>query len=260
MRAVLRLVEAWLRRVWIVLVLGFFTPAFVWAQATLENPPSGSVRSGIGVISGWVCTASRIDIEIDGNITLQAAYGTVRGDTIPVCGKADNGFGLLVNWNLLPDGPHTVRALKDDVEFARVNFTVVTLGLGDFPRGLSGAFVLQNFPQPGSNTRIQWQESLQNFVITNASGISSGGGSGSAGAALENPQPGSFQSGIGLISGWVCTANRIDIEIDGTITVQAAYGTVRGDTISVCGDTDNGFGLLVNWNLGRWPAHGPCVA
>ena len=29
----------------------------------------------------------------------------------------------------------------------------------------------------------------------------------------------------------------------------AAYGTSRADTASVCGDTDNGFGLLFNWNL-----------
>jgi very-short-patch-repair endonuclease len=246
---VLRLVELWCKRMLIALVLGLFTPAVLWAQSSLENPQPGSVQSGIGLISGWVCTASRIDIEIDGTITLQAAYGTARSDTVSVCGKADNGFGLLVNWNLLPDGTHTVRALKDGAEFTRVTFTVATLGLGDFPRGLSGNFTLPNFPQPGRSTRLQWQESVQNFVITNATGTSTGGGSTSPGTALENPQPGSFQSGIGLISGWVCSASRVDIEIDGSITLQAAYGTARGDTLSACGDTNNGFGLLVNWNL-----------
>ena len=29
----------------------------------------------------------------------------------------------------------------------------------------------------------------------------------------------------------------------------AGYGTERLDTQEVCGDTDNGFGLLFNWNL-----------
>ena len=29
----------------------------------------------------------------------------------------------------------------------------------------------------------------------------------------------------------------------------AAYGTERQDTLDTCGDTDNGFGLLFNWNL-----------
>ena len=31
--------------------------------------------------------------------------------------------------------------------------------------------------------------------------------------------------------------------------LMAAYGTNRADTAAVCNDTDNGFGLLFNWNL-----------
>ena len=34
-------------------------------------------------------------------------------------------------------------------------------------------------------------------------------------AALENPQPGSFQSGIALVSGWKCTAGAITVVFDG---------------------------------------------
>ena len=64
---------------------------------------------------------------------------------------------------------------------------------------------------------------------------------------LENPAPQSFQSGIGVISGWVCEADEIIIEINGQ-RQRAAYGTERGDTEPACGDTDNGFGLLFNWN------------
>ncbi len=77
---------------------------------------------------------------------------------------------------------------------------------------------------------------------------SSGGNSGVSPHILENPQPGSFLSGLGVISGWVCDAQRIDIEFDG-VRSQAAYGTSREDTRSVCGDDNNGFGLLFNWNL-----------
>jgi len=65
---------------------------------------------------------------------------------------------------------------------------------------------------------------------------------------LENPGPNAFQSGIGVISGWVCDAEAVEIELNGARQV-AAYGTERLDTESVCGDTDNGFGLLFNWNL-----------
>ena len=37
------------------------------------------------------------------------------------------------------------------------------------------------------------------------------------------------------------------IEINGQ-PYEATYGTERLDTVPVCGDTDNGFGLLFNWN------------
>ena len=38
------------------------------------------------------------------------------------------------------------------------------------------------------------------------------------------------------------------LEIDG-LPLVAGYGPSRADTAAVCGDTDNGFGLLFNWNL-----------
>ena len=76
-------------------------------------------------------------------------------------------------------------------------------------------------------------------------------------AVLENPSSASFQSGIGVISGWACNAQAIVIELNGR-PMQAAYGTVRDDTLDVCGDTDNGFSLLWNWNnLGAGDAYGP---
>jgi len=67
--------------------------------------------------------------------------------------------------------------------------------------------------------------------------------------ALGNPGPGSDQSGIGLVSGYYCDADRIDVSFDGGALIEAAYGTTRADTIGVCGDDDNGFGLLWNYNL-----------
>ena len=219
------------------------------AQVSLENPVPGSSQSGIGLISGWICNATRVDIDIDGRALFQAAYGTGRGDTQTQCGDTNNGFGLLFNWNLLPDGSHSLRVLADGVEVATSTFTVTTLGLGQFPTGLSGTGTIMDFPQPGRSTHLQWQESLQNFSITNPSGSSMGSGNESPGAHLENPVPGSSQSGIGLISGWICNATRVDIDIDGRALFQAAYGTGRGDTQTQCGDTNNGFGLLFNWNL-----------
>ena len=71
---------------------------------------------------------------------------------------------------------------------------------------------------------------------------------------LENPGALSFQSGIGVLSGWVCAADVVEIELNG-VPQEAAYGTERLDTAGVCGDTDNGFGLLFNWNLLRDGEH-----
>ena len=228
-------------------------------RRALENPQADSSQSGLGVISGWVCEATKIEIEFENGVTgeislMEAGYGTSRGDTAMVCeDDGNNGFSLLYNWNMLGDGMHMVRALADGVEFARGSVMVSTLGLGEMPTGLSGTYPLADFPSMGQETMIQWEESLQNFVIT----AGAGGGGGSCGAApqmLENPQPGSFQSGIGVISGWVCEAEEITIEFENGMTGEvssttAGYGTSRDDTMEACGDANNGFSLLFNWNL-----------
>ena len=132
----------------------------------LENPQPGSFQSGIGVISGFVCAATLIEIAFDDGAPFEAGYGTSRGDTQGVCGDTNNGFSLLFNWNLLGDGTHTVRAFADGVLFAEVTITVTTLRLGEFPTGLSGSYDLPNFPGAGDTTSIEWQQSQQNFRIT----------------------------------------------------------------------------------------------
>ena len=48
-------------------------------------------------------------------------------------------------------------------------------------------------------------------------------------AALENPQPGSYQSGIGLISGWSCQGPSITVSIDGQAPLAMSYGTPRAE-------------------------------
>ena len=219
----------------------------------LENPLSGSFQSGIGLFSGWVCDALRVEIEINGGTRLTAAYGTSRGDTVGRCGDSNNGFALLFNWNLLGNGRHTVRALADGVEFDTATFTVTTLGR-EFLTGTGASYTVADFPRAGQRVRIEWQEASQNFVMTPSSGTRPPRATvpqdtiGLVGT-LENPRNASFQSGIGLFSGWVCDAQKVEIEIDGTATLEAAYGTSRGDTAGRCGDTNNGFSLLFNWNL-----------
>ena len=133
-------------------------------SAILENPSLGSAQSGVGAISGWACEAEEIVIELDG-MPLKAGYGTTREDTRRVCGDTNNGFSLLWNWNNLGTGTHTVRALIDGVEFASTTVRVTTFGEEPFPLGLNGTFPIPDFPSPGENKRLQWEQSLQNFVI-----------------------------------------------------------------------------------------------
>ncbi len=66
--------------------------------------------------------------------------------------------------------------------------------------------------------------------------------------ALENPQPGSYQSGIGLVSGWACSG-ALTATV-GAINVPVAYGTPRQDVTGVCGsgNVNTGFGVLFNYN------------
>ena len=65
---------------------------------------------------------------------------------------------------------------------------------------------------------------------------------------LENPNNGQIKTGIGVASGWVCDATNIGILINNSIWLPVEYGTPRADTASVCGDTNNGFVTLGNYN------------
>ena len=229
----------------------------------LENPTARpgmlySERSGISAISGWVCEADEIIIELNGE-PLKAGYGTTRTDTAGVCGDTDNGFSLLWNWNNLGNGLHTVEAFADGKKFASTQVRVTTLGK-EFLKGADRISTDYYIPLTvfapsflNNADLLQWSNSLQNFVIVPANirtlaplrkGYNTVTG---LKGYLENPSLGSFQSGISAISGWVCEADEIIIELNGT-PLKAGYGTTRTDTAGVCGDTDNGFSLLWNWN------------
>ena len=91
---------------------GSYAVEITLVQGYLENPGPDSFQSGVGLLSGWVCAAERVELELNG-MPQEAAYGTERLDTVEACGDTDNGFGLLFNWNLLGDGTHDVVAYVD---------------------------------------------------------------------------------------------------------------------------------------------------
>ena len=179
---------------------GAYTVVTTLVVGYLENPGPDSFQSGIGVISGWVCDVEMVEIELN-DVVQEAAYGTERADTEPVCGDTDNGFGVLFNWNRLGDGVHTVvvrvngvelgRTIVDGVELARATVTVTTLGV-EFLRNVAGECVAEDFPTGGETVTLAWQEPSQNFVITggsapsgeNMAGVAGRGLSGESGARL----------------------------------------------------------------------------
>lgn len=150
-----------------LLVTGFLLalPYPARAQSALENPANGSTQSGISVISGWKCTAGALTARFDGGPSIEVVYGSPRGDTRSTCGDDNNGFVVLWNWNLLRDGTHLVEILDDGVPFVSATVTVVTLGT-EFLTGVNGSFILSGFPQPGQNVTVEWQQGVQNFIIT----------------------------------------------------------------------------------------------
>ena len=228
---------------------GTYSLTVTFIRGHLENPGPDSFQSGVGVLSGWVCAAEGVEIAIGDFPPQEAGYGTERLDTAAVCGDTDNGFGLLFNWNRLDDGEHDVVAYVDGVELAQAMVTVTTLG-PEFLREAEGECVVDDFPRLGQSVLLEWQQPSQNFVIASGrapDGERSGGPAAVRGA-LENPGPNSFQSGVGVLSGWVCEADVVEVAIGEFAPQVAAYGTERLDTVGVCGDTDNGFGLLFNWN------------
>ena len=67
-------------------------------------------------------------------------------------------------------------------------------------------------------------------------------------ALIEVPEQGSTISGIGILYGWKCEAGTLTARFNDGEPVDILYGSARGDTLDTCGDADNGWVLLVNYN------------
>ena len=141
-------------------------PPSALSGVKLEAPSQGSHESGIGLIRGWACEASSIEISIDGGTHQAIAYGSDRPDTESTCGDRNNGFGFTQNWSEVGDGTHNLRAYRDGVEFANVNFAVATVNRETYLTGLSRQFKFADFPETGQTTTAQWSESNQNFIVS----------------------------------------------------------------------------------------------
>ena len=222
-------------------------PSLARAQHALENPGNGQHYSGIGVISGWSCTGGRFTVRLNGGNPIPLAYGTERADTRQTCGHTTTGFVTIYNWARLGDGQHTAVAYRDGVEVARSTFTVGTAGT-EFISGAQTSVTVRDFPSPGERQGFEWNQNTQHMeMVSPARTPVTGTGSQSPGATLENPGHGLNYSGIGVISGWKCSAVRLTARINGGNPIPLLYGNERQDTQSVCGHTGTGFIAIYNW-------------
>lgn len=132
-------------------------------KGSLENPGANATKTGIGIISGWVCDANRVEVEVKG-ARFAVAYGTDRGDTRSICGDADNGFVVLVNWNIFGVGTHRIRLLADGRELVNRSVAVKNFGTETL-KGKRGQWTLDDWPTAGTETVVRWTEALQNIEI-----------------------------------------------------------------------------------------------
>jgi len=143
---------------------------FSCAQGNLENPVAGSTESGIGVISGWHCTATNITVTVDGASLGKAGSGTSRGDTASTCGRSNTGYALLFNYNDLTPGSHNISVFADNQLLETRQFNTVRSGGVPFATGLVSGWSLSNFPSAGETASIDWSQAKQSFVVTSISG------------------------------------------------------------------------------------------
>ena len=145
------------------------------ARGNLGNPSGDSFRSGIGVISGWVCAANEVlEVVISSNdrrgeqpVTLDVAYGTSRPD-VPQdsnCRNANAGFGMTYNFNHLREGEYTIQAFADEDPIGQPQtFNVVhltTFAVNDDDRFLREEDLrgtecrVNDFPATGEDTILE---------------------------------------------------------------------------------------------------------
>ena len=145
----------------VLFLLLIFPVPWAGAQGNLENPGNNSFYSGIGVVSGWKCTATGpLTVRFNGGTPVPLVYGSERGDTASVCGDTANGFVIIQNWALLGDGTHTAVVYDNGVEFGRNTFDVATTG-ADFLRGAAGECQIAGFPAPGEHATFRWNQHTQ---------------------------------------------------------------------------------------------------
>lgn len=171
--------------------------------------PSDAVSLSIRKRFGVYCFTTVNAIAVDrANATIHVSFNSIDDDISPC--PVHQSFSISLPPLALPSGQdhYVVRVFREGVSEGANPFQENSL-IGEFD------YTLRTDPLLGVNPEV--------------------------------PQDGSVQSGIGVIRGWACEAERIEIQFNDRPRMQLAYGTSRTDTREVCGDSNNGYGAVYFW-------------
>lgn len=118
------------------------------------------------MISGWHCTAKEVTVSVDGVSVGRSGVGSIRNDTVGICGHANTGFSLLYNFNNPEPGAHEISVHADGVLMEHRTFQTVRSGGVPFLRDVRASYYLPDFPYPGDQATIEWSQARQAFVVT----------------------------------------------------------------------------------------------
>lgn len=135
-------------------------------HGTLENPVAGSIESGVGLVSGWHCTAQKITVFINGVDLGESGVGSIRNDTRSICGHANTGFSLLYNYNILEPGEHLIQVYADGHLLDQREFSSVRSGGQPYLAGANRTVEVEDFPTAGTRATLTWSQAKQSFVVT----------------------------------------------------------------------------------------------
>lgn len=139
--------------------------SFANRPIALESPLHGQTVTGIGIIRGWACEGEDIALHIpNSGKTIQFVSGMPRGDTEVVCGREDTGFALLINWNNFGRGRQWIELFVDG-KFIEARQVEIVYPKQKYLTGVQGEWVLEDWPEPGIDITIAWDEATQNIGI-----------------------------------------------------------------------------------------------
>lgn len=150
-------------------------PFAAFAQGYLENPVAGGIESGIGLVSGWHCTAKEIRVFIDGVDIGTSGVGSIRNDTAPICGRSNTGFSVLYNYNKLTPGLHAISVYADGAHLETRQFDSIRSGGVPFLEGVYRSVAVADFPEIGLTTELRWSQAKQSFVVADSVADDRGG-------------------------------------------------------------------------------------